>query len=910
MFINSSKKAKVHHTSRWHIESPHSLSIEQTFHQLEMSEGGLSKEQVKQRIAECGLNSLPQAKLAGMVSIFIKQFESPLIYILVVAAIVSMLVREWSDAIFIGAILIINAIIGTIQEFSAQKAAAALKQLVTTRCRVIRDNESYEIDAQQLVPGDIILLGSGDSVAADLRIIHCYDLAINESLLTGESVAVQKNNIATFPQNSPLGDRLNMAFAGTLVSRGRATGIVVATALNTQLGRIANSVLNKPPAKAPLIERMEKFTHKIAILVAVAAIMMAIIAFSRGTEITEIFMLTVALAVSAIPEGLPVAITVALAISMRRMAKRNVIVRQLVAVEALGSCTYVATDKTGTLTVNQLMVKRVVIPTEQPWTVTGESLEPQGEIKTASGQLTDKDKRLLHELCRVCVLSNEAFLGKRDQQWVHHGDAVDVALLVLAHKNDVRKVDVLTSCPELNTIPFESKNQFAASLNLVDKCPRAFVKGALEKILSMCSHMATSDGLKIIDEEILEAQAVKLASQGYRVIALASGDYLQDPDEFCKEQLDNLTLVGLIGMIDPLRKEAKNAIFACQRAGVKIAMVTGDHPVTALAIAKQLKLAESDKLIVTGPQLKKATTEQVFDNLIEDARVFSRIEPEQKLSIVESLQRNGHFVAVSGDGANDAPALRAAHVGVAMGSGTDVAKETAELVITDDNLSSIVAGIEEGRIAYSNVRKVIFLLISTGVAELVLFVLSLLTGLPIPLVAVQLLWLNLVTNGIQDVALAFEPGEGHELCNPPRKPSEVIFNRIMIERVVVSAIVMGVVAFLLFSSLLNSGMNVDTARNSTLLLMVLFENVHVFNCRSESLSVFTHSLLKNPILVFGTLAAQLIHIGSMYTPWIKDVLAIQPVSLTHWGELLAMALSLMLVMELHKWFRRKFPVRT
>ncbi|HEB28804.1 MAG TPA: HAD family hydrolase, partial [Porticoccus sp.] len=334
---------------------------------------------------------------------------------------------------------------------------------------------------------------------------------------------------------------------------------------------------------------------------------------------------------------------------------------------------------------------------------------------------------------------------------------------------------------------------------------------------------------------------------------------------------------------------------------------TGDHPVTALSIAREATIADSEHDIVTGPELKKAANDAAVDQLTAEARVFARVEPQQKLDIVESLKRNGHFVAVSGDGANDAPALRAAHVGVAMGKqGTDVARETADLVITDDNFASIVAGIEEGRVAYANVRKVIFLLISTGAAEIVLFTLALMTNMPLPLLAVQLLWLNLVTNGIQDVALAFEPGEGNELKHPPRDPQEPIFNRIMVERVIVSALVMGVMAFVIFRALLDLGIDIDEARNSTLLLMVLFENVHVFNCRSETRSAFRHNLLRNPLLLFGTLTAQAIHIGAMYTPWLKDVLAVQPVSAEHWLELLALALSLLAVMELHKWFWRRF----
>jgi Ca2+-transporting ATPase len=418
----------------------------------------------------------------------------------------------------------------------------------------------------------------------------------------------------------------------------------------------------------------------------------------------------------------------------------------------------------------------------------------------------------------------------------------------------------------------------------------------------MCTKMIAPGLDEDLDREHLETRAQQLASQGYRVLALASGDIQLEPgDVFSEEHLHNLTLLGLVGMIDPLRPEAIHAVNSCRHAGIEVAMVTGDHPLTALAIARELKLAEKREQIVTGTDLRQAKDEADFDRLTRGAHVFARVEPQQKLDIVKSLQRHGHFVAVSGDGANDAPALRAAQVGVAMGkSGTDVARETAELIITDDNFNSMVAGVEEGRIAYANVRKVIFLLISTGAAEIVLFTLALLTGLPLPLLAVQLLWLNLVTNGIQDVALAFEPGEGDELHQPPRSPRESIFNRLMIERVVVSALVIGVVAFVLFQFLLQQGYSIDEARNGTLLLMVLFENIHVFNSRSETRSVFLHNPLRNPILLFGTAAAQLVHIGAMYTPWISDVLRIQPVSPHSWLELLVLALTVLIVMELHK----------
>jgi magnesium-transporting ATPase (P-type) len=583
-----------------------------------------------------------------------------------------------------------------------------------------------------------------------------------------------------------------------------------------------------------------------------------------------------------------------------------VIVRRLLAVEALGSCTFIATDKTGTLTVNQLTARSIAFPNSDVWEVGGEGVVADGTILTPRGPPSAKEKALLERLCQVAVLTNEGFLDHANSGWTHHGDAVDVAFLVMAHKAGIFKAEMANTFPEITSIPYESERLFSASLNEVNGRQHAFVKGALERLLTMCTTMATPGQDVNLEQALIEQQAETLASGGYRVLALASGEIEAGPGEvFTEEHLHGLTLIGLVGIIDPLRPEAQAAITACRQAGIEVAMITGDHPATALAIAQELNMVERADQLVTGPELRIALDSGTIDQLTQQARVFARVGPHQKLDIVQSLQRNGHFVAASGDGANDAPALRAAQVGVAMGmSGTDVAREAADIIITDDDFSSIVAGVEEGRVAYANVRKVIFLLISTGAAELVLFTLALLTGFPLPLVAVQLLWLNLVTNGIQDVALAFEPGEGDELRHPPRPPREPVFNRLMLERVVISALVIGTIAFAVFQWLIARGFTLDEARNGTLLLMVLFENVHVFNCRSEVRSVFRHNPLRNPILLFGTAIAQLVHVGAMYTPWISDVLHIQPVTPQLWLELLGLALSVLIVMELHKVVRR------
>ncbi len=888
--------------------NPHTLSGEATLEHLRSSHHGLANHEATERLKHYGLNTLPKSEPPSLVSVFFHQFSSPLIYVLAAAALLSIIIEEWSDAGFIVAVLLINAIIGTTQEFSAQRAATALNKLVTTRCRVIREGDAYEIDSEQLVPGDILLLESGDRIPADMRLLSTNDLEIDESLLTGESTAVLKNPSALHKTDTTIGDRDNMTFAGTLVNRGRGKGLVVATAFTTELGRLAQAVLGKQPPKAPLLVRMERFTHRVAIIVGIAALIMAAVSFSRGMPLTEIFLLAVALAVSVIPEGLPVALTVALAVGMNRMAKRHVIIRRLVAVEALGSCTYIVTDKTGTLTVNQLTVRQIVFPCcDEPWKISGEGTNPVGEVTTPHNVTQKESNALMQQLSEAAILPNDGFLGRRGGGWTSHGDAVDIALLVMAHKAGFVKAEVLDQHPEQASIPFESERLFTASLNTVENTQHMYVKGAWDKLLPMCANMVTPGGNIPVDHQLLETRGHKLAQDGFRVLAVAAGVHTLKPGEvFSEEHLTGLTFIGFVAMIDPLRSEAREAITLSLNAGIKVAMVTGDHPATAFSIAKELGLAKHEDQIVTGSQLKQAIKSGNIDELIKDVPVFARVEPYQKLDIVKSLQRNGHFVAVSGDGANDAPALRAAQVGVAMGeSGTDVARETADIIITDDNLLSLVAGIEEGRTAYANVRKVIFLLISTGAAELVLFTLALFTGQPLPLLAVQLLWLNLVTNGIQDVALAFEPSEGDELKKPPRSPDESIFNRLMIERVLVSALVIGCLAFLLFQSLLSTGMGIEQARNETLLLMVLFENIHVFNSRSETRSAFRHNPLRNPILLIGTAAAQLIHIGAMYTPWIRDVLQIQPVPFMHWLELLGIAMIVLIVMEMHKMIRAR-----
>jgi len=886
---------------------PYAVSAVEVMAAQGSSTHGLSRAETASRLETYGRNVLPQPPAPGIATIFLRQFLSPLIYVLLIAALVSLLLQEWMDALFIFAVLIINAIIGAVQEFHANRSAEALRKMVVTKAQVLREGESFEIDSEELVVGDIVMLEPGGKVPADIRLIDAHGLEIDESLLTGESVAVAKDAGAVMAADAAMADCLNMAYSGTMTSRGRGRGIITAVASRTEVGQLAESLAYREGAKPPLLQRMHKFTIRIGLALAVAVAVLASIELMRGVPWQEIFLVSVALAVSVIPEGLPVAVTVTLAIGMNRMARRHVIVRRLVAVEALGSCTVIASDKTGTLTLNELTARNIAIPGQQPWDVTGEGAIPEGMIVSRTGTLSGDEERQLERLCLAAVLCNEGFLGRRDDSWASHGDAVDVALLVMAHKANVTRVEALNRFPLLAEIPYESERGFAASLHEAGEGAAIFVKGATERLLQMCTTMATAEGESALDASVIEAKANALAENGFRVLAFASGRRPDHPGHgFSEEHLYGLRLLGLVGLIDPLRTEAKAAVAACRQAGIRACMITGDHPLTAFAIARELDMAQDKAQLVHGSALREVEHDEVaVDALVAGANVFARVAPEQKLAIVRSFERRGEFIAVTGDGANDAPALNAANVGVAMGMrGTDVARESADIVITDDHFASIVAGVEEGRVAYQNIRKVIFLLISTGAAELVLFMLALITGLPLPLHAAQLLWLNLVTNGIQDVALAFEPREGHEMRRPPRQPQETIFNRLMLERTVVSALVIGSLAFTLFFSLLNSGMAVEDARNSTLLLMVLFENVHAFNSRSETISAFGHNPMHNPLLLFGTAAAQAVHIGAMYTPGLSSVLGIHPVSLAHWASLLPVALIILLTMEAHKWHWR------
>ena len=860
----------------------HALPLDQVGAELEAEPGGLDSEEARRRLDRFGPNALKPPKRRSLIAIVLGQLRSPLIYLLLLAGAASVVMGDGADAAFIFVILIINSAIGATQEARADANTAALRSALRTQATVRRNGETVVVDGRDLVPGDVVLVEAGDRVPADLRLIRSVEFLIDESSMTGESALVEKDaNVALSP-DTPLADRRNQLFAGTVARVGRCEGFVVATGTNTELGHIAETVAG-PGTEPPLTKRLDGLTRALGLIALVLVAGIVAPRLLAGAELKEVLLVGVALAVSIIPEGLPVAVTVALSIATRRMAKRNVIVRHLPAVEGLGACTVIATDKTGTLTVNELTAEWVWIP-------------GYGSIDLAEGEDRGGEslRAELTALGRSAALCNDAWLDvASDDGGV--GDTVDIALLWLAEKNAIDASALRAEAPRLDEVPFSAERRFSATLNRHEEGHFIHVKGAPEVILPLSMNAMEA-----------ARQVEIMAGEGYRVLAIATKGVEVAEAGGLEEELTGLTLLGLVGFIDPLRPEARQAVADCHRAGVEVRMITGDHPGTALAIARQLGLATHAGEVVTGKDLVLAEGDADATARVAAARVFARVEPSQKVQIVEGLRAAGHFVAMTGDGVNDAPALVRADIGVSMGrDGTDAARDASDLVLTDDNFASIVAGIEEGRAAYANIRKVIYLLISTGAAEAIIFFLSVSTGLPLPLGAVQLLWLNLVTNGGQDVALAFEKPEADLLDRPPRRPTERLLDGLLIRQVAVSGIYMGVVAFAVFAWALSLGVPEAEARNLLLFLMVLFENVHAFNVRSETRSAFQIPLRHNWPLMASIAVAQTLHLAAPYVPVLRDVLEVQPVSLSNWAMLLGVAASLLVVMEVDKWLRRR-----
>lgn len=865
--------------------------IDEILNELGTSSKGLTTSEANKRLEKYGKNTLPKKKKDSVFKIFINEFKDPILLLLLGAIIASFVAGEIVDAVAIIFIVLIDVLMGTYQENKANKTAEALSDLVANKTKVVRDDDVIEIDSEDLTIGDFVILESGDSISADLRIVEAHNLMIDESVLTGESIQVAKNNKIINKENLILADRINMAFAGTTVITGRAKAVVVGVGINTEIGKIAHSINSTDDEKSPLTIRVEKLSKQISMLVLIVAAFIATLLIIKNVPYHEIFLSVIALAVSAMPEGLPLALTMALTIASNKMAKQNVIVRKLKSAESLGSCTVIASDKTGTLTVNEQTAKKIVLPDGDEYSISGTGYSFKGEV-------TGKNLDLARELGTLGVLNNEATIDIDETTGDisgNVGDSIDVAFLVLGKKMNIE----VHNTKILEIIPYESENKYSALFYEKNNEVYCTVKGSLEVVKSFCSNINLINDKNF---DILDEQNEKLASDGYRVIALANGKIARK-DEYCEHDIKNLTFMGMVGFIDPIREEAISSIENCKEAGIKVLIITGDHPLTAFSIAKDLKLTDKFDEVTTGVEVeeKLKETKEEFDKFIKTKKVFARVTPLQKLDIVESLKRQGEFVAVTGDGVNDAPALKSANIGIAMGSGTDIARETADMIIADDNFKTIVTGVKEGRTAYANIRKIIYFLISCGMAEVIFFCLSIIFNLAMPLVAIQLLWLNVVTDGIQDFALSFEKSEKGILKEKPRNPKESIFDKSLLQEILVAGLVIGIVVFTVWHYLLNNlNMEISVARGYIMALMVFIQNIHVFNCRSESKSAFSVPLKNNWLIVGGVIGSILLQVIVMEVPFLSKLLQTSSIPIIHMLILFIIATSILILVEVYK----------
>ena len=874
----------------------HNIEIEEIYKSTNSKETGLTSNEAKERILKYGKNVLPKEKKDGLIKIFFSQFASPIVIVMIVAGVFSLLAKEYIDALAIAFIILVDAIFGTVQEWQAGKEAESLQNLIKVKSKVLRDGKEKVIDSDDLVVGDIVLLESGNKISADLRIISSLNLTIDESILTGESIAAVKNN-SLIDHDCGISDRTNMAFGGTSVVTGRATGIVVETGANTEIGKISSKVLETKNEKSPLVIRMEKLSKQITILVVIIAALLTILMLVKGEPIQEVFISVVALSVSAMPEGLPLALTLALTIGSHRMSKKNVIVKKLNSVESLGSCTVIASDKTGTLTVNEQTAKKILLPDDSLFEIEGTGYNGDGKvIEIDNARIEDAI-----EIAKLGVINNEATLKKENGKWKSFGDSIDIAFLALGEK-----LNLGSYYTEIKNIPYESEKKYSAVFYEEEGKKYCTVKGSVEKVLSFCDHMLISSKKEKLDIAKIQKQNESLAKDGYRVIALAKSSVLEEvPDREILEDADipKLSFIGLVAFIDPIRKETINSIQECKKAGIKVLMITGDHPLTAFAIAKELGLSNSFDEVATGKEIEDYLEkgEKSFDKFVKSKKVFTRVTPIQKLEIVNSYKRQGEFIAVTGDGVNDAPAIKAANIGIAMGSGTDVAKETGTMIIMDDNFMSIVAGIEEGRNAYSNIRKVVYLLLSCGLSEVLFFTLSIIFNLEVPLVAVQLLWLNIVTDGLQDMALSFEREEKEIMNEKPRSPKESIFDKLMLQQTLIAGLTIGLIVFGVWVYLIKIiDMPIDTARGYIMMLMVFMQNLHALNCRSEKISAFKLPISRNWFILLSITGAIVLQIIVMEVDILSHFLKTNSMPVIDIFYVFLASVPILIVMELFK----------
>lgn len=879
----------------------HAVNHEDLERRLSTGSAGLTETEAARRLAEYGFNRLAPPKRQGPLLRFVLQFHNILLYVMLGAALITALLGHWIDtAVLLGAVLI-NAIIGFIQEGKAEAALDSIRSLLSAHATVLRDGVRREIDAAELVPGDVVLLASGDRVPADLRLIEVKDLKVEEATLTGESMPVNKTTDAV-DMDASLGDRHGMAFSGTLVVYGQARGIVVATAGETELGRINQMLTSIRNLSTPLLRQVDRFGRILALVIlGFCALTFLLGTGLRGLPAADMFMMVVALAASAIPEGLPAIMTVTLALGVQRMARRNAIIRRLPAVETLGSVTVICSDKTGTLTRNEMTVQRVVCA-DQIFDVDGVGYAPQGDVRIAGQVIDPAQYPALNLAVRAGVLCNDGRLRQTDGQWHIEGDPTEGALLALGGKLGLTQDESNAAWPRQDSIPFESEHRFMATLHKdTEAQPWIFVKGAPERILDMCSQQLGHEGIQPLDADYWRRMATDIAARGWRLLAFAckqdapSGKGLDFTDVE-----SGYSMLALVGIIDPPREEAIQAVAECHRAGIQVKMITGDHAETAKAIGALLDIGVG-KPAITGAELA-LMDDAALRRIVMEVDIFARASPEQKLRLVQALQEDGQVVAMTGDGVNDAPALKRADVGVAMGlKGTEVAKEASDMVLADDNFATIASAVREGRAVYDNLKKFILFMLPTNGGESLIVLTAILFGLTLPLTPVQVLWINMVTAGALGLALAFEPAERGIMQRRPRPPGEALLSGFFVWRVCLISVLMATGALGLFLWELEHGASLETARTMAVNAVVAAEMFYLINSRYILGSVLNREgLLGNRYVLLAIAACACLQVIYTYLPVMHDIFGSVGLRPEQWLKVLGAGLLVFVGAELEK----------
>ncbi|MCP4010629.1 MAG: cation-transporting P-type ATPase [Proteobacteria bacterium] len=879
----------------------HQLEPEAVFESLKTTQEGLSGRGADRRLLEYGPNRLPDTGTRGSLLRFLSQFHNVLIYVLIAASAVTAVLGHWVDASVILGVVFLNAAIGFVQEGKAENALRAIRRMLTQEAMVMRDGRQMAVGAEDLVPGDIVLLQSGDKVPADLRLFRSKGLKIQESLLTGESAPVEKGTICAAP-GAVIGDRLCMAYSGTLVTQGQGRGVVTASGAQTEIGRISTLVSEVESVTTPLLRQMTQFARWLTVVILGVALLTFMFGWwIRDYAAAEMFMAAVSLAVAAIPEGLPAIMTITLAMGVQRMAQRNAIIRRLPAVETLGAVSVICSDKTGTLTRNEMTV-RSIATANKLFTLAGTGYDPHGAISLAGREVLAEQRPFLLEVVRAAVLCNDASLELVDGQWNVTGDPMEGALLVAGLKAGLDIETETKQYPRTDLIPFESEHRFMATLHHShDEEAFIFLKGAPEQVLEMCVQQRTLKGDQPLDRQYWQSRIEEMA-QGQRVLAIAIKPVKPEQKELAFGDIQSgLTMLGLFGFIDPPRKEAIDAVKACDRAGIRVKMITGDHGATARAIAQQLNLVNVED-VLTGQELDLMSESALRQRALE-VDVYARVNPEHKLRLVRLLQEQGLIVAMTGDGVNDAPALKRADVGTAMGHhGTEVAKEAAEMVLADDNFASIAHAVEEGRTVYDNLKKaILFILPSSGGESLIILVAILFGFHQLPLTPVQILWVNMVTTVTLALVLAFEPPERNVMSRPPRGARDPILTPYLVWRVVfVSMILMGG-TFALFLWEMEQGVSIEYARTVAVNTLVMFEVFYLFNSRYITASVFNlRGLTGNPYIFIAIGVLVLLQLGFTYLVPMQRLFGTASIDFDVWIVILLVSSSVLFLVELEK----------